>query len=146
MNTQRDDGAPGAVTMKTGNLECRPCLPQIAMWREGSGPHTMRIKNHRMPDAKRRAADACVRTSSSRVGQSPDPPHYRSRKAHLQPPQEDRCNWSCDDNKDYPRTRLFDELTRQRQREPRARRLARDRLEVVLVLSMLFSVTLQLSQ
>ena len=116
----------------------RRCLPQITMWREGSGPHTMRIKNHRMPDAKRRATGACVRTASSRVGQSPDPPHYRSRKAHLQPPQEDRCNWSCDDNQDSPRTRLFDELTRPRQRRPRARRMARVRLEVVLVLYMLF--------
>ena len=96
----------------------------------------MRIKNHRMPDAKRRAADACVRTASSCVGQSPNPPNYRTREAHLQHPQEDRCNWSCDDNQDYPRTRLFDELTRQRQREPRARWLARDRLDVVLALSM----------
>lgn len=80
----------------------------------------MRIKNHRMPDAKRRATGACVRTASSRVGQSPDPPHYRSRKAHLQHPQEDRCNWSCDNNQDSPRSGIFDELTRKRQQKPRA--------------------------
>ena len=78
-------------------------------------------------------------TAASRVGQSPNPLNDRTREAHLQHPQEDSCNQDCDDNKDYPRTRLFDELTRLRQREPRARRLARGRLEVVLVLSMLFS-------
>ena len=117
----------------------RPCLPQITIWREDSRPRPMRIKNHRMPDAKRRAADACVRTASSRVGQSPDPPHYRSRKAHLQHPQEDRCNWSCDNNQDSPRSGICDQLTRPRLERPRARLLARGRLEVVLVLSMLFS-------
>ena len=114
----------------------RPCLPQITIWREDSRPRPMRIKNHRMPDAKRRATDACVRTAASCVGQSPDPPHYRSRKAHLQPPQEDRCNWSCDDNQDSPRSGICDQLTRPRQRRPRARRLARDGLDVVLALSM----------
>ena len=78
-------------------------------------------------------------TASSCVGQSPNPPHYRSRKAHLQHPQEDSCNQGCDDNQDYPRTRICDQLTRPRQRRPRARRLARGRLEVVLVLYMLLS-------
>ncbi len=78
-------------------------------------------------------------TASSRVGQSPDPPHYRTRKAHLQHPQEDSCNQGCNDNQDYTRTRLFDELTRPRHVRSPARRLARAKLEVVLALSMLFS-------